>query len=90
MRFRLGDPEYRQERLARRHDRHVVLEDDQGISDRVDDALGQLPVALALGPGRALLADILDGEQDGTVVVAGVKDLPALTSIVRRPMVGNS
>ena len=37
--------------------------------------LRQLPVALALVPGRALLADILDGEQDEAVMIAGAKDL---------------
>ena len=78
VRLRLGDPEHRQERLARGHDRHVVFEHDQGIADGVDDALGQLPVALALLPGRALLADILDGEQDEAVMVAGAKNLPGV------------
>ena len=74
-RLGLGDSEDGQERLAGRHDGHVVFEHDQRIADRVDDALGQLPVALALGPGRALLADILDGQQDGTVMVAGAEYL---------------
>jgi hypothetical protein len=78
MRLRRGDPEYLQERLARGHDRHVVFEHDQGIADRVDDALRELPVALALGPGGALLADILDGEQNGAIVVAGTKNLPGI------------
>ena len=75
MRLGLGDPEYRQKRLARRHDRHVVFEHDQRIADGVDDALRQLPVALALGARRALLADVLDGEQDGAVMVAGAENL---------------
>ena len=74
-RLRLGDPEYRQKRLARGHDRHVVFEHDQRIADRVDDALRELPVALALRSGGAFLADILDGEQDGAVMVAGAENL---------------
>jgi hypothetical protein len=78
MRLRLGNPEYRQESLARRHDRHVVLEHDQGIADRVDYALSQLPAALALFPRGALLADILDGKQNGAVMVAGMKDFPGI------------
>ena len=73
--FRLGNPEHRQKRLARRHDRHVVFEHDQRIADGVDDALGQLPVALALLARRAFLADILDGEQDEAVMVAGAENL---------------
>src|SRR5476649_1282876 len=44
-------------------------------ADRVDDALRQLPGALALGPRRALLADVLDGEQYGAVEIAGTEDL---------------
>jgi hypothetical protein len=75
MRLGLGDSEHRQECLARGHDRHVVLEHDQGIADRIDDALGQLPVAVALLPGRAFLADVFDRQQDETVMVAGAEDL---------------
>src|SRR5665647_1531830 len=78
MRLRLGNPEYRQKSLARSHNRHVVFEHDQGIADRVDDTLSNLPVALAFLPGSALLADILDSEQNGTITAAGVKNLPGI------------
>src|ERR1700692_4512782 len=78
MGLRLGDPEYRQKGLARSHDRHVAFEHDQGIADRVDDTLSELPIALALLPGSALLADILDGEQDGAIMVAGTKYFPGI------------
>ena len=54
MSLRLGNPEYRQESLARGHDRHVAFEHDQGIADRVDDTLGKSPVALALSFGGFL------------------------------------
>ena len=75
MRFLFRSLEYRQERLAGRHDRHVVFEDNQGIADRIDDALSHLPVALALGTGRALLTDVFDGKKDETVMIAGSKYL---------------
>ena len=74
----LGNSEYRQKRLARRHDRHVVFQHDQRIADSVDDALRELPVALAFGPRRAFLADILDGQQDRTVMVAGAENLACI------------
>src|SRR3981189_3386034 len=90
MRLRRGNPEHRQKSLARSHNRHVVFEHDQGIANRVDDTLSQLPVALALFPSCTFLADILDGEQNETIMVTGTKHLRALTSIVRRPMVGKS
>jgi hypothetical protein len=40
--------------------------------------LDQVPVALALTPGGALLADILDREQDETIMVAGAKNLSGI------------
>ena len=52
-----------------------MFEDNQGIADRVDDTLSHLPVAFALGPRRAFLADILDGEQNESVMIAGAKTL---------------
>ena len=75
MRFGLGDPEHGQEGLARRHDGHVVFQHHQRIADGVDDALRQLPVAVAFLAGGALLADVLDGQQDEAVMVAGAEDL---------------
>jgi len=78
MSLRLGNPEYRQKSLARSHYRHVAFEHDQGIADRVDDTLDQVPVALAFTPGSALLADILDSEQNGTVMVARAKNFAGI------------
>ena len=75
-RLSLCDAEHRQEGPAGGHHRHVGFEHDEGVADRVDDALRQLPAALALLARKALLADILDRTQDGAVViVAGVEDL---------------
>src|SRR6187401_2065666 len=73
-RLRFGDSEHRQKGLAGSDDRDVVFEHDQRIAYRVDNALRQLPVALAVGPGRALLADVLDGEQYRTIHIAGTED----------------
>src|SRR6267142_1363068 len=78
MRLRLGNPEHRQKRLARSHNRYVVFEHDQGIANRVDDTLSQLPVALALFPSCTFLADILDGEQNETIMITGTKNLPGI------------
>jgi hypothetical protein len=68
--LRLRTSEYGQERLARSHNRQVIFENDQGIADRVHNALRELPVALAFFAGGAFLADILDGKQNGAVIIA--------------------
>ena len=58
----LSTSEYRQERLARGHDCHVVFEHNQRIADRVNNTLSQLPIALALFSGGAFFAYILDSK----------------------------
>ena len=68
-------PEHGEEGLACRNNGHVAFKHDERVADRVDDALRQLPGALALLAGRALLADVLDCEQDGAAILAGTEDL---------------
>src|ERR1700730_3156498 len=75
MGFSLGDPEYCQECFACRHDRHVIFQDDERIANGIDDALGQLPVSVALLASGTFLTDILNRKQDEPVMIAGPKYL---------------
>ena len=68
MRFRLAYREYRQKCSIRFHDGHVSIEYHERVADRIDNALSQLPGALAIVPGCALLTDIVDSEQYGATL----------------------